>query len=192
VVEHLRRYEALSTEFRAGLRQRVEDTAGAVGVAMLDALEAGHGALLLPIGLICDIDKPQGALQNIIDGWFFTLEEDILAEGAIAASDAQQLLRRTNDLSEQRLARVTSTSPMFSAALRGYRRAQAESDVAVADGILAWLSGQPNVAAHAKRYAGVKGDLDHFRQSGHPGGVASRLMHTRARCGLAATKPRRS
>ena len=25
-----------------------------------------------------------------------------------------------------------------------------------------WLAGQPNVAAHAKRYAGVKGDLDHF------------------------------
>jgi hypothetical protein len=27
---------------------------------------------------------------------------------------------------------------------------------------MAWLAGQPNVAAHAKRYAGVKGDLDHF------------------------------
>jgi hypothetical protein len=107
-------------------------------------------------------DTPQGALQNIIDGWFFTLEEDILAEGAIAASDAQQLLSRTNDLLEQRLAKVSSASPMFSAALRGYRRAQAESHVAVADSILAWLSGQPNVAASAKRYAGVKGDLDHF------------------------------
>ncbi len=107
-------------------------------------------------------DTPQGAWQNIIDGWFFTLEEDILAEGAIEASDAQQLLRRTNDLLEQRLAKVTSSAPMFSAALRGYRRAQAESDVAVADSILAWLSGQPNVAAKAKRYAGVKGDLDHF------------------------------
>jgi hypothetical protein len=46
--------------------------------------------------------------------------------------------------------------------LRGYRRAQAEGDVAMADSILAWLAGQPNVAANAKRYAGVKGDLDHF------------------------------
>ncbi|MEE8304569.1 MAG: BREX-2 system phosphatase PglZ, partial [Candidatus Tectomicrobia bacterium] len=54
-VDNLRRYEALHTEFRAGLRQRLEGTAGAVGVAMLDALDAGHGAWLLPIGLVCEI-----------------------------------------------------------------------------------------------------------------------------------------
>jgi hypothetical protein len=107
-------------------------------------------------------DTPQGALRNIVDGWFFTLEEDVLAEGRIAASDAQRLLQRTNDLLEQRLARVTNLAPMFSVALRGYRRAQAEGDMATAEGIIAWLAGQPNVAAHAKRYAGVKGDLDHF------------------------------
>jgi len=107
-------------------------------------------------------DTPQGALQNIIDGWFFTLEEDILAEGTMGTSDEQQLLSRTNDLLEQRLAKVSNSAPMFSTALRGYRRAQAANDVAVADSILAWLSGQPNVAANAKRYAGVKGDLDHF------------------------------
>jgi hypothetical protein len=107
-------------------------------------------------------DRPQGALPNIIDAWFFTLEEDILADGGMEVNDEQQLLRRTNDLLEQRLADVTRAAPMFSAALRGYRRAQAEGDVAMADSILAWLAGQPNVAAKAKRYAGVKGDLDHF------------------------------
>jgi hypothetical protein len=111
---------------------------------------------------LATVDTPQGALRNIVDGWFFTLEEDVLAEGRIAASDAQRLLQRTNDLLEQRLARVTNLAPMFSVALRGYRRAQAEGDVATAEGIIAWLAGQPNVAAHAKRYAGVKGDLDHF------------------------------
>jgi hypothetical protein len=71
---------------------------------------------------------------------------------------------------------------MFSAALRGYREALAEGDQASADGILAWLSGQPNVAAAAKKVAGVKGDIDHvgalsflqgvllvLRDSGHPG-----------------------
>jgi hypothetical protein len=52
---HLQRYEALSGALRTALRQRVHDTAGAVGVAMLDALDSGHGALLLPIGLVCDI-----------------------------------------------------------------------------------------------------------------------------------------
>jgi P-loop Domain of unknown function (DUF2791) len=63
-------------------------------------------------------DTPQGALRNIIDGWFFTLEEDVLAEGVIAAHDVQGLLQRTNDLLEQRLARVISVAPMCSAALR--------------------------------------------------------------------------
>src|SRR5271169_2346068 len=28
-------------------------------------------------------DKPQGALRNIIDGWIFTLEEDVLAGGTV-------------------------------------------------------------------------------------------------------------
>ena len=127
-------------------------------------------------------DTAQGALRNIVDGWFYTLEEDVLAEGAIDANDEAKLLARTNELLEQRLAKVCETAPMFSAALRGYRQAHGAGDQATADGILAWLAGQPNVAASAKRFAGVKGDIDHFgalsflqgvltvlRDSGHAG-----------------------
>ena len=127
-------------------------------------------------------DTPQGALRNVVDGWFYALEEDVLAEGTIRAADQQALVTRTAELLEQRLAKVTSTAPTFSAALRGYREAQARNDKAASEGILAWLSGQPNVAAAAKRSAGVKGDIDHFgalsflqgvlivlRDSGHPG-----------------------
>ena len=54
------------------------------------------------------------------------------------------------------------SASMFSTALRGYRNAQAAGDFAAADSILNWLSGQPNVAAAAKRLAGVKGDMAHF------------------------------
>jgi hypothetical protein len=127
-------------------------------------------------------DTAQGALRNIVDGWFYTLEEDVLAEGAIDANDEAKLVERTGELLEQRLTKVTEAAPMFSAALRGYRLAQSSGDQATADGILAWLSGQPNVSANAKRFAGVKGDIDHFgalgflqglltvlRDSGHPG-----------------------
>lgn len=127
-------------------------------------------------------DTPQGAWRNIVDGWFYALEEDVLAEGLVDISDQQALVDRTNELLEQRLARVSSTAPTFSAALRGYRQAQAAGERAIADGILAWLAGQPNVAAAAKRSCGVKGDIDHFgalsflqgvlivlRDSGHPG-----------------------
>ncbi len=127
-------------------------------------------------------DTSQGAWRNIVDGWFYALEEDVLAEGRVGANDQQALVARTNELLEQRLAKVTDTAPTFSAALRGYRQAQAAGDRPTAEGILAWLAGQPNVAAAAKRYCGVKGDIDHFgalsflqgvlivlRDSGHPG-----------------------
>jgi hypothetical protein len=127
-------------------------------------------------------DTTQGALRNIVDGWFFTLEEDIIAEGQVAPDDASELLKRTNELLERRLADVARTAPTFSAALRGYRQAQVDERPEIAEGILAWLSGQPNVAAEAKRFAGVKGDIDHFgalsflqglltilRDSGHVG-----------------------
>jgi hypothetical protein len=127
-------------------------------------------------------DTPQGALRNIVDGWSFTLEEDVLAEGTIDPADSAKLLERTNELLEQRLRKVATSAPMFSAALRGYRQAHAEGHASIAEGILAWLSGQPNVAAEAKRRAGVKGEIDHFgalnflqgvlailRDSGHVG-----------------------
>jgi hypothetical protein len=35
-------------------------------------------------------------------------------------------------------------------------------DPALAEGLIAWLGGQPNVAAAIKRAAGVKGGIDHF------------------------------
>ena len=70
----------------------------------------------------------------------------------------------------------------FATALRGYRAALAAGDDATAAAVLAWLGGQPHVAAAARRAAGVRGNLDHFgalgflqglltvlRDSGHPG-----------------------
>jgi hypothetical protein len=127
-------------------------------------------------------DTPQGALGNIIDRWIFTLEEDVLAGGSVDPNDAQALLKSSNELLERRLAEVARTAPTLSAALRGYRQAQADERQDIAQGLLAWLSGQPNVAAEAKRFAGVKGDIDHFgalnflqgiltilRDSGHVG-----------------------
>jgi hypothetical protein len=118
----------------------------------------------------------------VIDGWFYTLEEDVLAVGGLDPADSAKLLERTNELMEQRLATIARTAPFFSVALRGYRKAVSQGDSATAEGILAWLMAQPNVAAATKRYAGIKEDIDHYgalsflqgllvvlRDSGHPG-----------------------
>jgi hypothetical protein len=53
--QHLQRYAAWPEESRQAFRQRVEDTTGALGAALLDTIEAGYGELLLPIGLACEI-----------------------------------------------------------------------------------------------------------------------------------------
>jgi bacteriophage exclusion system BrxC/D-like protein len=106
-------------------------------------------------------DTHGGAFRTVIDGWFFALEEDVLAEGKISEDDAEALFEQTNELMERRLASLNSVAPSFSLALRGYRKATMAKEPAIAEGLLAWLGGQPNVAAQAKRYAGIKGDVDH-------------------------------
>lgn len=107
-------------------------------------------------------DTLQGALRSVLDSWFYALEEDVLAEGGLGETDTAALLARTNALMEQRLAAINRYAPSFATALRAYRRALADGDGPAADGILAWLSGQPNVGSGPKRYAGIKGDVDHF------------------------------
>ncbi len=122
------------------------------------------------------------ALRPILDGWIFALEEDVLGLGTVAEDDAPGLDAAVGELLERRLAAISRITPGFAAALRGYRTATAAGDMAAADGLAAWLGGQPYVAASARRLAGVKGDLDHFgalsflqglltvlRDSGHPG-----------------------
>ncbi len=127
-------------------------------------------------------DSSTGAFRSVIDGWFFALEQDVLADGSIDANDANALLEQTQALMEAQLATISKTAPAFSAVLRTYRRALADGDNQLAEGLISWLAGQPNVAASVKRAAGIKGELDHFgaanfliglltilRDSGFPG-----------------------
>ncbi|MFF6995602.1 BREX system ATP-binding protein BrxD [Streptomyces sp. NPDC008313] len=121
---------------------------------------------------------PPSAFRPVVDAWFYALEEDALAAGT--AED--ELPQAVDGLLTARLAEVSRVAPAFATALRGYRRAQDAGDDATADSVLAWLGGQPHVAAAARRSAGVRGDLDHFgalgflqglltvlKDSGHPG-----------------------
>jgi hypothetical protein len=107
-------------------------------------------------------DALQGAFRQVVDGWFYGLEEEVLAESRVDASDAAALTTATGELLEKRLSAVSRSTPQFALALRGYRRALAEGDAVAADGLIAWVSGQPHVGAAAKKVAGVKGEVDHF------------------------------
>lgn len=127
-------------------------------------------------------DSGTGAFRGVIDGWFFALEQDVLADGTVDVNDANALLERTQTLMEAQLTTISKSAPAFSAVLRTYRRALADGDNQLAEGLISWLAGQPNVAASVKRAAGIKGELDHFgaanfliglltilRDSGFPG-----------------------
>jgi P-loop Domain of unknown function (DUF2791) len=107
-------------------------------------------------------DSGSGAFRSVVDGWFYALEQDVLADGSVDEADAEALNERTNVLMEARLTAISKLAPAFSAVLRAYRRALNDGDTMLADGLISWLSGQPNVAAGVKRAAGIKGDLDHF------------------------------
>jgi hypothetical protein len=109
--------------------------------------------------------KPS-AFRSVIDGWFYALEQDVLAEGRIGETDAQALLEQSTGLMEKRLTEISKSVPAFAIALRAYRTALATGRPAIADGILAWLMGQPNVGGEGKRFAGLKGEVDHFTALG--------------------------
>ena len=106
-------------------------------------------------------DTAGGALRSVVDSWFFALHEDVVAAGTTPSGDAEAVLAATDALAEQRLGTVATRAPALAAVLRGYRRALADGDTARAEGLLAWLGGQPHVAASIKRAAGIRGDLDH-------------------------------
>lgn len=127
-------------------------------------------------------DSPSSAFRNIIESWFFALEEDVISSGGIDPADAEALVRATDELMEKRLGEVVRSAPAFALTLRSYRHALLEGHEDIADGLLAWMAGQPNIAAPVKRFAKIKGDIDHFgalsflqgvlsilRDSGHPG-----------------------
>ena len=120
---------------------------------------------------ICDrlqtAEHPPSALRPVLDAWLYELQVETGDVGAAL---------------EGRLAQVATTTPAFAAALRGYHSAMVAGDTATAEGLAAWLGGQPHVSSAVRREAGVKGELDHFgafgflqglltvlRDAGHPG-----------------------
>ncbi len=107
---------------------------------------------------------PPSALRPILDAWLFTIEDDATQQGV-----------SVDDLLERRLADVAARAPVFPMAIRAYRQMVAEGDNDGADGLVAWLGGQPHVAASVKRRAGIKGDLDHFLALGFLRGLLAVL-----------------
>ena len=85
-------------------------------------------------------DMASGAFRSVIDGWFYALEQDVLADPSVDPDDAQDLLKRTDALMEARLSTISKTAPAFSAVLRTYLQALASNDGTLAVGLISWLA----------------------------------------------------
>ena len=127
-------------------------------------------------------ERDRGAFRQLVERWFFDLEEESLAEDPNLSTHAALLHERVAERLEERLRAVAEDQPAFSAALRAAHRARLDEDVETFEGLVAWLMGQPHVAANIKRKANLKADLDHtgalaflrgllllLKQTGRPG-----------------------
>lgn len=179
-------YGAGKTFFTRWLAERAKRLGLATAEVQISETETPLHRLETVYRRICDnLATPQfppSALRPVLDAWIYTLEEDVLAAGRIAETDAAALDTAVADLMERRLGEIARSAPTFAATVRGYRAATAGGDLPTAEGLAAWIGGQPNVAATVRRTAGVKGELDHFgalgflqgllavlRGCGHPG-----------------------
>lgn len=118
-----------------------------------------------------------GAFRSLVDRWFFNLEEEVLG-GAVDANDADAVAKAVGDLLEKRLHEVSRTQPHFAAALRACHTARVKDDHATAEGLVAWLMGQPNVGAGIKRAANLTGEIDHDGAAGFLRGLLEVLRQT--------------
>jgi hypothetical protein len=179
-------YGSGKTFFARWLAERAKARGMAVAEVQISETETPLHRLETVYRRLCEAlstaEFPPSALRPVLDAWLFVLEEDVLAGGTVSETDTAGMATAVDALLERRLAEVSRTAPSFAAALRGYRSAVAAGDVAAADGLAAWIGGQPHVAASTRRLAGVRGELDHFgalgfvqglltvlRDSGHPG-----------------------
>lgn len=119
-----------------------------------------------------------GAFRSLIDAWFFNLEEEVLSSGKLTSQSPDAVGRAVGELLEQRLHAVSKTQPQFAAALRACHTARVKEDHATAEGLIAWLMGQPNVGPGIKRAANLKGDLDHDGAAGFLRGLLEVLKQT--------------
>lgn len=117
----------------------------------------------------------KSAFRNLVDAWLYGIEEDAAAAAGSDEADPKQI----DDLMEQRLAAVAVATPVYPMVLRAYRDSVDRDDPATADALIAWLGGQPHVAAAAKRAAGVRQDVDHFLAMGFLQGLLAVLKGAR-------------
>jgi hypothetical protein len=102
---------------------------------------------------------PRGALGDILDRWIGRVEEGLIAGGEDdAAPDFDDKVRRRLD--DDLAAMTGGQAPQdFIRVIQTIFERKQQGEVAEAGALISWLCGSGNVAASAKKAAGIKGDI---------------------------------
>jgi hypothetical protein len=103
---------------------------------------------------------PRGALGDILDRWIGHVEEKLLAAGEDENApdfDEKVGVRLNEDLASLTEGRAPHD---FVRVVQTIFKLKQEGDAAEAGALVSWLCGSTNVAASAKKAAGIKGDID--------------------------------
>jgi hypothetical protein len=101
----------------------------------------------------------RGAFGDILDRWVAHVEDALIAAGADADApdfDAKVRQRLDDDLATKTGGQVPQD---FVRVVQAVFDLKQKGDVAEAGALISWLSGSGNVAASAKKIAGIKGDI---------------------------------
>lgn len=99
------------------------------------------------------------AFQAIVEGWLYQIGDEVTRLRGISEDDPG-FADATEQRLEDKLADLSKRNPAFAQVLRAYHRATHEGDFATAQGLLAWLAGQPHTDRSVLKSAGTKGKVD--------------------------------
>jgi hypothetical protein len=99
------------------------------------------------------------AFQAIIESWLYQVGEEVTRLRGISEQDPG-FADATEQRLEDKLADLSKRNPAFAQVLRAYHRSTHEADFATAQGLLAWLAGQPHTDRAVLKVAGTKGKVD--------------------------------
>lgn len=99
------------------------------------------------------------AFQAIVEGWLYQVGDEVTRLRGIREDDPG-FPDATEQRLEDKVADLSKRNPAFAQVLRAYHRATHEGDFATAQGLLAWLAGQPHTDRSVLSTAGVKGKVD--------------------------------
>jgi len=100
-----------------------------------------------------------GALEDAIDRWIARIEDRLADEIGDDADDFDEQVKVRFETELSDLTKEASGNEFINV-LKAYFDAKQEGDYQAASSLISWISGSKNVAASAKKKAGIKGEIN--------------------------------